>query len=509
MNDSQLRHTGIARLVLAHRRFLRHCAAAVLALPLVLPLVGFTVGPAYENRRAPLRVASMKSPIADFGMPANRVVAPASLLRALATIHRYVPAFSQQTGLACSVCHYQFPQLTPFGRKFKLNGYTLTGLKVIRQPGDSGRKESLALSPIPQISAMFVASVTQTTKALPGTQNGTAAFPDQFSIFAAGGITPKIGILSQFTYSAADGSFGIDNIDIRYADHHTVADRDLLFGITLNNNPTVQDVWNTVPAWGFPYMSSSTAPSPIASTLIDGGLGQTVMGLGAYSLYANTLYTEFTAYRAAPQGAAMPLDSTATNVAAGIIPYWRVALQHESPTTSLMIGTYGFDARMNPTGVTGPRDHYSDIAVDAQVEQRRGTAAWIGHASFIHERQQLFATQAAGGATNIDQTLATARASIAYLPSLHFGYTLGYFQTTGTTDPVLYAPDEVSGSRTGSPNSSGLISEINYNPWQNTRVGLQYVTYNKFNGASTSYGVPGGRSASDNDTLYLFLWMAF
>ena len=71
------------------------------------------------------------------GVPAHRVVAPASLLRALATLRRNVPAYSRQNGLACSACHYQFPHLTPFGSKFKLNGYTLTGLKVIRQPCDS------------------------------------------------------------------------------------------------------------------------------------------------------------------------------------------------------------------------------------------------------------------------------------------------------------------------------------------------------------------------------------
>jgi hypothetical protein len=67
----------------------------------------------------------------------------------------------------------------------------------------------------------------------------------------------------------------------------------------------------------------------------------------------------------------------------------------------------------------------------------------------------------------------------------------------------------VSGSRTGSPNTSGLIGEIDYNPWQNTRLGLQYVSYNSFNGSSTSYGMTGGRSASDNNTLYLFLWVLF
>ena len=442
------------------------------------------------------------------GVPVTRAVAPASLIRALATIHAGVPAFSRQTGLACSSCHYHFPQLTPFGRLFKLNGYTLTGLTSIIQPGDTAGK-SLKLSPIPPIAAMLVSSVTQTSSAVPGTQNGTLAFPDQFSIFAAGAITSNIGAFTQFTYAAPDGSFGIDNIDVRYANHTTLSDRELIYGITLNNNPTVQDVWNTVPAWGFPFISSSTAPSAIASTLIDGGLGQQVLGLGAYSLFSGTLYAELTAYRSALQGVAMPLDSSATNVTSGLIPYWRVALQHETQTRSLMLGTFGFDAHLYPTGVTGLKNHYTDAAIDAQVEQRQGAATWIGRASYIHERQQLLATQASGGADNIDQNLSTARVSVAFLPDLHHGLTLGYFQTTGSSDPALYPAEATVGSRTGSPNTSGFIGEFDYNAWQNARVGLQYTAYIKFNGASSSYDIAFGRNASNNNTLYAYLWFAF
>ncbi|HVX38391.1 MAG TPA: hypothetical protein VHB25_02365 [Gemmatimonadaceae bacterium] len=472
--------------------------AAAVALALAVP-----ASPAHAMDRAVTddgRIA---------GVPATRAVAPASLIEALAAIHRNVPAYSRQTGMACSACHYQFPQLTPFGRLFKLNGYTLTGLQTIGQPGDSAGKESLKLSPIPGLAAMLVTSVTQTNKALPGTQNGTAAFPDQFSLFAAGEITPNVGAFTQFTYAAADGSFGIDNFDIRYANHRSVDERDLIYGLTLHNNPTVQDVWNTVPAWSYPFMSSSTAPSSIASTLIDGALGQAVLGLGAYSLYDNVLYTEFTAYRSAPQGFAMPLDSSATDVTAGAIPYWRVALQKESENRSMMIGTFGFDAHLYPTGVSGPKDHYTDVAVDAQIEQRQGPSTWIGRASYIHERQSLIATQSAGGADNVGQTLSTARASLAYLPNLKYGMTLGYFQTIGSSDGALYAPGEVSGSRTGSPNTAGAVAELNYNAWQNTRLGLQYTYYNKFNGAQSAYDVAGGRNAADNNTLYLYMWVAF
>jgi hypothetical protein len=444
------------------------------------------------------------------GISINRAAAPASLLAALSALHRAVPAYSRQTGMACSACHYQFPQLTPFGRLFKLNGYTLTGLQTIGQPGDSAAgTESLKLLPIPGLAAMVVSSLTQLNKPLPGTQNGSTALPQQFSIFAAGAVSSKIGIFSQFTYAARDGSFGIDNIDIRFADHSTVSDRPLIYGLTLHNNPTVQDVWNTVPSWAFPFMSSSSAPSSIASTLIDGGLSQQVVGLGAYSLFDNLLYTEITTYRSSPQGFAMPLDSTARNIASGVIPYWRVALQHESPATSLMLGTFGFDAHIYPEGVSGLRNHYTDVAVDGQVEQRQGTATWIGRASFIHERQQLVATQTAGGADNIEQTLSTARASVAYLPSFRYSFTLGYSQTTGTTDATLYAPGVVTGSRTGSPTTGSAIGEINYNAWQNARVGLQYVAYNRFNGSMAAYDVTGGRRGSDNNTLYAYMWLAF
>lgn len=36
-----------------------------------------------------------------------------------------VPSYSRQTGLSCATCHYAPPELTPFGRKFKLEGYPI------------------------------------------------------------------------------------------------------------------------------------------------------------------------------------------------------------------------------------------------------------------------------------------------------------------------------------------------------------------------------------------------
>lgn len=443
------------------------------------------------------------------GIARDRMIAPASLIAALAAVHRRIPSFSRQTKLACSACHYQFPQLTPFGRLFKLNGYTLTGLETIGQPADTG-SETLKLAPIPPASAMLVTSLTSTAKAVPEAQNNTASFPQQLSLFLSGQVTPKVGAFTQFTYSAPDGKFGIDNVDLRYATHTTVGARDLLVGLTVHNNPTVQDVWNSTPAWGYPFIGSEAAPSPIASTIVEGTLSQQVVGVGAYSLWGNLLYTELTAYRSAPQETAQPLDSTATNATRGVVPYWRVALQHLGSSTYAMLGTYGLSAQLYPTGVAGPVNRYTDVAVDGQVEKRVGEGTAIGRASFIHESRRLSGAlaQSTPTAEVLTNTLETFRASASYVPTLRYGMSLGYFLTNGGSDAVLFAPSPVTGSRTGSPNSSGLSGEFTYNPWQNTRLGAQYVAYQKFNGARSNYDA-SGRNAGDNNTLYLYLWLAF
>jgi len=484
-------------------RFKVCLASSVLALCLFSSAsAAFPTG---SNRR-PTNAAT--TPESVLGVRAHNSVAPASLYAALAKL--YVPSFSRQTGLACNACHYQFPQLTPFGRMFKLNGYTLTSLSTIGQPSDTAASKSLTLAPIPPIAAMVVTGLTQTARAQPGAQNGTVSFPQQLSLFLAGQITPHVGIFTQFTYAAVDAGIGIDNVDLRWAKHTNLASHDMVVGLTLNNNPSVQDLWNTVPAWTFPFMSSDVAASPAASTLIDGALGQQVAGLGAYSLYDNTLYTEVSAYRSAPQGATEPLDATATTVTKGVIPYWRVALQHTWPSTYGMIGTYGFAARIYPDGVVGPTNNYTDAAIDAQIEHRAKIGMWIGRAAFIHESQTLSAFQAAvpPAAANLHETLSTLRTNLTLEPSLRYALTAGYFQTTGTSDAVIFAPASVTGSRTGSPNSRGLIGEAAVNPWQNTRFGVQYVAYTLFNGASTDYDA-SGRKAADNNTLFLYLWLAF
>jgi len=415
-----------------------------------------------------------------------------------------LPSYARQTGLACSACHYQFLALTPYGRKFKLNGYTLSTRPTITEK-DSANGGKLDLSAFSLVSAMASAGVTHLNEALPGTQNDAAAMPQEFSLFLAGAISSKIGVFSQLTYAGADGSIGIDNVDFRYA-NHTTGDTPIVYGLTLNNNPSVQDLWNTTPVWGYPFIGSDAAPGPMAAPVIDGAFSQNVLGFGGYTMINNLVYAEFSMYRSAFQGQAAPND--ASGAITGIAPYWRLGLQKDLGNKYLMIGTFGMHASVYPGELTGPTNAYTDIGVDAQFETPAGKGNLVARGAWIHESQTLDAAFAADEASQASNDLSTFKLNASYYPIQWLGVTLGYFQTTGSTDPLLYASNPVDGSASGSPKTTGFIGELDFNPWENTRIGLQYTGYGDFNGGSTNYD-GSGRNASGNNSLFLFAWVAF
>ncbi len=412
-----------------------------------------------------------------------------------------IPSFARQTNLPCSACHYVFPELTPFGRLFKLNGYTMTGIKTIESTYKEDQTNLKILNMLP-ISAMIQGSYNKTAKTVPGTQPDVMEFPQQFSLFVAGEISPNFGSFIQVTYDDQSGSFGLDNTDLRFADHTTVGGNDLLYGISLNNGPTIQDVWNSTSAWGFPYFGSDVAPAPSAGTLIDGALAGDVAGLGAYALYNDLLYGEVSFYRSTPQGGPIPPDGTSEGTIGGFAPYWRVAVQHQWDNQYIELGTYGMDTKLYPTGITKPTDNYTDVAFDAQYENTFDSGTLIAHTTYINENQALNASYAAKNSSAASNKLNTFKLDCSYNLPAGYAFSVGYFNTSGDKNTRLY------GTNNGSPNSNGLIAQVDYLPWLNTQFAVQYVAYNKFDGASSNYDGTG-RNASDNNTLYVMGWVVF
>ena len=394
---------------------------------------------------------------------------------------------------------------------------------------------------VPPISMMMIAGYTHTQAPLapptdPFKPNDNVIL-SPFSGFWGGAVTDHIGAFAQVTYNAPPAGgfpdpFGHtwtwDNTDWRYTGTASIGPLDLIYGITANNNPTVQDVWNTTPAWSFPYAVSTILGPQQPATVIEGAFAAHVGGVGVYTFINDLLYLEVTGYKTlsfSQQNAVGTDPFAAPGLLGGVAPYWRAAIEPHWGRHSLMVGTFGMYSEVHPwidtsfaswtTSVFPMTDKFTDIGFDSQY-QYQGDNFWVTlRGSYIREFQDLGATFFNGlgpnGPTNATDVLNTLKlqGSFAYGADNRVVLTAQYFNAWGTADAGLFGFDPVTGVPL-TPATNGWTTEIAYIPfgaskmfgwpWFNARIALQYTFYNKLNGTSIN--------ASNNNTLFLHAWFA-
>ncbi len=413
-----------------------------------------------------------------------------------------IPAFAEQTGQPCSQCHVGAfgPQLKPYGRDFKLYGYSAS----------DGEKH------LPGVAITLQSGLTHTADDQPGNAdqglkaNNNLILDQQISLYFGGRLGNETGAFVQATFDGTRAGFAWDNLDVRHAHATTLFGKDIVLGLTLNNSPGVQDLWNSTPVWGFPYNQSSVAAAPAAAALSDGGLGQQVLGAGAYLMWNDLLYAEFTSYRAL--NAAMlnhlgsgPSTGGPTDVYSGAIPYMRLALQHETDTHYAQVGAYTLEARRFPGGdrSTGLSDQLRDWALDANYQFKGSDTHYLSaHALFLREQATLDASRLLAG-TQASNRLDTLRADLSYSYRNTWTPTLQWFRTQGTSDAAWW------GTGNAVPDSRGQVMELAWSPlgkpdsipaWGNVRCALQFVRYEQFDGTPLQ--------ASGHNTVFLSFWLA-
>ena len=139
-----------------------------------------------------------------------------------------LPSYARQTGQPCGTCHTDFAGLTPYGRLFKIQGYTAGGgpYRTTLFPGSDNYRNSY-IPPImvksatssdnidrgdqktwvPPISTMAIIGFTNTQTPLLHRQRHhttptTILCSSPVSFFWGGAITENIGAFAQVTYSA-------------------------------------------------------------------------------------------------------------------------------------------------------------------------------------------------------------------------------------------------------------------------------------------------------------------
>jgi len=421
-----------------------------------------------------------------------------------------VPAFAQQTGQPCKSCHVGGfgPELTPFGREFKLGGYTLRTHAAV------------------PVAAMAIASWTHTGKDQQPpparlSPNDNAVL-DQASLFLAGGIGDHLGGFMQVTYDGVGRTTAWDNLDLRAVTNTKMFGADSVFGLTVNNSPTVQDPWNTLPAWGFPYTDTAVSPTPAASVLIDGALAQNVLGITAYGWIDHKIYLEGGVYSSLSRGTldflgADPDDPGALH---GLAPYARLAYQSNVGGGTFEAGANFLKASLFPARdrSSGFADHYTDWGLDSSYLKTLGKSdSLTAMIRFEHENGDLRASCAliligdVGDPACARYDLKEWRGAVRYTSHDKFGVTISPFSITGSRSVSLYGGD-------GKPDSNGIMGQVDYTFWPsgnsplgplvNARVGLQYTLYGKFNGQRHNFD-GSGANATDNNALRAFAWIAF
>ena len=439
---------------------------------------------------------------------------PGALLFSAALVfHRpaaAVPAFAEQTGRNCAACHVGGfgPELTPFGREFKLGGYTLR-----------------MHSSVP-LSAMAIASWTHTAKdQLPPPEhlnrNDNLAL-DQASLFVAGGIGSHFGGFAQLvTYDGVGRAWSWDNIDLRAVTDAKLFGEDSTLGLSLNNNPTAQDPWNTLPAWGFPFTDTAVSPTPDAGELIDDPLAGNTIGLTGYAWIGHKFYAEGGAYSSPSRGFLnfVGMDPTDPGSLNGVAPYGRLAYQADLAGGTFEVGANVLKAAIFPgrDRTSGFTDHYTDWGLDSSWQKTMGKGdSLTANLRFEHEKGNLRASCALaliGDGTDLGcgrYSLNEWRGAVRYTWRGKLGFTLSPFSITGSHNDNLYD--------SGSPNSNGVMGQLDYTPWGagnsplgprfNARLGIQYTRYGKFNGRRHNFDGEGA-NAADNNALRVFTWVAF
>jgi len=415
----------------------------------------------------------------------------------MSTPAQAVPSYARQTGQDCAACHIGAfgPQLTPFGIKFKLGGY-------VDSDGKAGK--------IP-LSAIVVADYNRYKKQDADTGEYSSESKSgiaEASVFLAGKLTDHLGSFAQITNDGVTHTTSLDQVDFRYTGTVEAAGKEALIGVSVNNNPGVQDPFNTLSVWNFPYTTSGREEMHYPGTELASASGEhRVIGVNAYTLLDDSIYAELGLYNTLSSSiqsrtgqGRFPKPDEEPGVEFNKLnnaPYWRLAYLKDLHTSAWQVGVSGFNGSYKDHVSGDLSQKFSDLGVDAsyQLLGNREHVVTV-NGSFLRER-----TTTPNADTGEDDLNTTKDYRLA--ASYHFmntyGATFGYFKASSA--------DHKTGNRgyIYQADWTPLGKESSWNaPWANLRLGVQYVAFKGDDAMTLAGDKPGNKN-----NLRVFAWVAY
>lgn len=416
------------------------------------------------------------------------------------------PAYARQTGNACADCHAGAygPALTPYGMRFKLNGYTDTG----------GGKGATIPAAVQLVGTHNVPERGDTTTQL-----------TEADLYLAGRLTDSFGgFVKVETDNTGHDNFHtkLSNVDLRYvAKDLKAGGHDAMFGVSVNNSPGFEDPIGALPN------AANFGPPAISGTLLNpsspNALATKVIGGVMYGLLDGSWLGELGTYMAMPRSTLSDFGYAPASDPGKLshTGYLRLAYMKDLKRQFFSAGVVALTTQRKLPR-TAPADDITDLGYDLTY-QYLGNREHIVQLSYVNILEQrdygsTFPSPFVPGqasrqhVSGRDQTL-----SLTYTFLQTYGITLAHLKSTGTRDEVRYPPygDPATSSDLITLSWAPFGKDDSYTSIANLKIAATWFRFNKFNGASDNiFGVPPGSpipvtNARDLDAFSVSASVAF
>lgn len=397
----------------------------------------------------------------------------AMLLLLASTRAEAVPAYARQTGNACADCHAGAygPALTPYGMRFKANGYTDTDGNGFKIP---------------------VAAQLTGTRAVPA-QGQSSNELTEADIYLAGRLTNNIGGFVKIeTDNDGSNHFStkLSNVDLRFVlKDLNVGQNDATIGISVNNSPGFDDPIGALPD------ASSLGPPSTSGTLLNlsstAAWANRVVGTTLYGLYNSNWYGEIGTYTSLSTAEQDNLGYSLSGDPGKLSDtgYLRFAYMKDMKRQFFSAGVVALTTKRQLPR-TGPADSITDLGYDLtyQFLGDRDNIVQLAYVD-IYERRRYGSTPVSPtGLVALPNGVAHDRTmSATYTFKQSYGVTVSHLVSTGTHDVVRYIPY-------GDPNTTSNLFSVFWTPFgkdgsftsiANMKFAATWFRFTKFNGSGT------------------------
>jgi len=395
-----------------------------------------------------------------------------------------VPSFSRQTGSECAACHISSfgLNLTPYGIRFKLNGYSDTDGKGTKVP----------------LSAQLLVEHVNPATGAADTRLSEA------DLYVAGRLAEQLGGFALVS-RRDDGTTvktTVENIHLRAARDVTIAGKNATVGLSIGTNPGAQDPIGILPGSGFTVPSTDGTLLNPASTH---RLANRVIGASAFGLLGGNWYGEVGTYRSLSLATQDRFGFEAADDPGRLSGtlYTRLAYMRDWKTQFFSAGLVGLSTKRQ-LNRSGPSDDIRDLGFDVSY-QYLGTREHMAQLRYVNilERRRYGSTPASpfvpGLAANArghgrDQTLA-----LTYAYKQTYAFTVARLTGTGSDDAVRFLPY-------GRPDTTSTLLLATWAPFgkedswgapfANVSFSAGWFRFSKFNGSGTDvFGTSFGSGA--------------